>query len=186
MTNEPRTPDLLSHFWAPLCAVGSHGERGPNAQICVAVFGASIVPDRPRLLVVLSKTNYTHDLVEEAGTLAVTLLSGDQIDLLEPLGLTSGRDRDKLGGLAHEVTEAGDPYFTGGVGYLDCEVLDSVDFGDSTGFLSAARHRAPLDGEAAMTWADARARLGDEFMQRWQEKSAREQALAREVMTWRD
>jgi len=66
--------DPLSYLWAPLCAVGSHGER-PNAQICVAVFGASIVPDRPRVLVGLWKENHTHDLVARAGTLAVTLLS---------------------------------------------------------------------------------------------------------------
>lgn len=62
----PELPDLLSEFWAPLCAVGSHDAAGRlNAQICVSVFGASIVPERPRLLVVLSRTTLTHDLVAE-------------------------------------------------------------------------------------------------------------------------
>ena len=37
--------ELLSHFWAPLCAIGSHGPQGPNAQVCVSVFGASIVTE---------------------------------------------------------------------------------------------------------------------------------------------
>ena len=58
---------VLSHFWAPLCAIGGHGPGGPNAQICVSVFGASIVPERPRLLVVLSKTNHTTGLVAASG-----------------------------------------------------------------------------------------------------------------------
>ena len=182
MTNERRPQDILSHFWAPLCAVGSHGERGPNAQICVAIFGASIVPDRPRLLAVLSHTNYTHDLVKEAGTLAITLLSGEQ---LEPLGLSSGRDGDKLGDIEFALTASGDPYFTSGVGYLACEVIEAFDFGDSTAFLSAVRSREPLSGAAPMSWAEARGRVGDEFMRLWQEKSGREQEIAREVMEWR-
>ena len=69
MTQERRAGDVLSHFWAPLCAVGAGGPVGPNAQICVSVFGASIVPERPRLLVSLSKTNYTEALVRESGRL---------------------------------------------------------------------------------------------------------------------
>ena len=185
VANERRPPDILSHFWAPLCAVGSHGERGPNAQVCVAIFGASIVPDRPRLLVVLTRTNYTHDLVTEAGTLAITLLSGEQLDMLEPLGLVSGRDGDKFGDIDLTLTDSGDPYFPGGVGYLACEVIDAFDLGDSTAFLSAVCSREQLSDAPPMSWAEARGRVGDEFMRRWQEKSRREQEIAREVMAWR-
>ena len=116
--------DVLSHFWAPLCAVGAEGPSGPNAQICVSVFGASIVPERPRLLVSLSKTNYTEGLVRESGRLSVTLLSDAQAGLLEPLGLRSGRNENKLAGLEVELTASGAPTFPGGVGALDCEVLN--------------------------------------------------------------
>jgi flavin reductase (DIM6/NTAB) family NADH-FMN oxidoreductase RutF len=182
-------PDLLSHFWSPLTAVGSHDAAGrPNAQICVSVFGASIVPERPRLLVVLHRANLTHDLVAESGTLAVTLLSEGQIELLEPLGLRSGRDGEKLDGLALRMTAAGDPIFPGGVGYLACEVLEASDLGDATAYLVAVRERASLgvEGEprAPMRWADARERLGAPFLDRWAEKSAREQEAARASMHW--
>ena len=138
-------PDLLSEFWAPLCAVESHDGSGRhNAQICVSVLGASIVPERPRLLVILSRTTFTHDLVSRSGTLAVTLLAEEQLDLLEPLGLRSGRDGEKLSGLPHAATADGDPLFTGGVGYLACEVLRSSDLGDSTAYLVAVRERERL------------------------------------------
>jgi flavin reductase (DIM6/NTAB) family NADH-FMN oxidoreductase RutF len=182
-------PDLLSHFWAPLTAVGSHDAAGrPNAQICVSVFGASIVPERPRLLVVLHRTNLTHDLVAESGTLAVTLLSEGQTDLLEPLGLRSGRDGEKLDGLALRMTAAGDPIFPDGVGYLACEVLEASDLGDATAYLVAVRERASLGGEgelrAPMRWADARERLGAPFLDRWAEKSAHEREAARASMHW--
>lgn len=183
-------PDLLSEFWAPLCAVGSHDGSGrPNAQICVSVFGASIVPERPRLLVILSRTTFTHDLVSRSGTLAVTLLAEEQLDLLEPLGLRSGRDGEKLSGLPHAATADGDPLFTGGVGYLACEVLSSSDLGDSTAYLVAVRERERLGppGELRrpMRWAEARGLVGADFLERWARRSEREREAARGAMLWR-
>jgi flavin reductase (DIM6/NTAB) family NADH-FMN oxidoreductase RutF len=176
---------VLSHFWAPLCAVGSHGMHGPNAQICVSVFGASIVPERPRLLVVLSNTNYTTGLVAAGGTLAISVLAESQAALLEPLGLHSGRNGPKLGGLAHSLTPAGDPVFTGSAGALACEVLHTFDFGDSTAFLAAVRESTE-GGLPPLSWQTARGIVGTEFLARWAEKSVREQAAAREAMAWRD
>jgi flavin reductase (DIM6/NTAB) family NADH-FMN oxidoreductase RutF len=174
---------VLSHFWAPLCAIGAHGPAGPNAQICVSVFGASIVPEQPRLLVVLSNTNYTTGLVRETGTLSVTVLSQSQVGLLEPLGLHSGRDRHKLAGLDIETTLAGDPLFPGGAGVLSCEVLEHFDLGDSTAFLSAVLERAD-SGASPLSWQAARQVVGQEFLERWAQKSAREQEAARATMRW--
>ncbi|MEX2080616.1 MAG: flavin reductase family protein [Dehalococcoidia bacterium] len=175
--------DVLSWFWAPLCAVGSRGPGGPNAQVCVSVFGASIVPDRPRVLVSLSKTNYTHDLVVASNTLAVSLLARNQVGLLQPLGLQSGRDGPKLAGLQVELTPAGDPWFPGAIGMLACEVIRTADHGDATAFLCAVTHRESFPGEP-LPWAAARELVGEEFLLRWAEKSAREQAAARQSMLW--
>ena len=186
MTDPRPAGDVLSHFWAPLCAVGASGPQGPNAQICVSVFGASIVPERPRLLISLSKTNYTEGLVRESGWLSVTLLSDAQAGLLEPLGLRSGRDGNKLGGLDVELTASGSPTFLGGVGALDCEVLEPLDLGDATAFLVAVRDRWGLGGEQPLPWAVAKTVVGEEFLQAWAEKSAREQEAARAVMHWRE
>ena len=175
---------VLSHFWAPLCAVGSHGSQGPNAQICVSVFGASIVPDQPRVLVVLSNTNYTAELVRSAGTLTVSVLSERKAHLLGPLGLRSGRDSPKLDGLEFELTDGGDPYFDGGAGWLSGEVLDAFSFGDSTAFLAAVRESVN-GNEASLSWQAAKGIVGQEFLDRWAAKSAVEQAAARQAMTWR-
>lgn len=180
-----RATDILSAFWAPLCAIGSHGAQGPNAQICVSVFGASIVPERPRMLVVLHRTNYTHDLVAEAGTLAITALSSTNVDLLAPLGLESGRAGMKLGGLNYEVTDAGDPYFPDGVAMMGCDVLEHHDLGDATSFLVAVRDLRALAGGEPMGWQQAKSLVGEEFMRRWAQKSAVEREAALRTMTWR-
>jgi flavin reductase (DIM6/NTAB) family NADH-FMN oxidoreductase RutF len=181
-------PDVLSHFWAPLCAIGAHSSGSSNqqnAQICVSVFGASIVPDRPRLLISLSKTNFTTELVRKSGTLSVTVLAQDQAPLLRPLGLESGRDGNKLGGLTIESTPAGDPYFPGGVGYAACEVLEQFDAGDATLFLVAVRHRDDLGGARPLPWYEAQSVVGEDFLNEWMEKTQREQAAARQTMLWR-
>ncbi len=183
--------DVLSSFWSPLCAIGARGleanappNPAPNAQICVSVFGASIVPERPRVLVSLSKTNYTHELVIASGTLSVTALSVSQLPLLEPLGLRSGRDGDKLAGLEVALSGAGDPWFPGCVGYLGCVVIERHDLGDATAFLCAVRERETLSAEPALRWPDAQQVVGAEFLERWAEKSRREQAAARASMRW--
>ena len=176
--------DLLSEFWSPLCAIGARGPKRPNAQICVSVFGASIVPESPRVLVALSKTNYTHELVAASGTLAVTALAAEQLSLLDPLGLRSGRDEDKLAGLDTALTDVGDPYFPAGVGYLACEVLKSFELGDATAFLCAVRARATLRDAPSMRWVEARERVGEDFLDRWAERSRAAQEGARSVMTW--
>ncbi len=176
--------------WEPVCTVGSHGPSGINAQICVSIFGASIVPDRPRLLVLLWKTNYTHDLAVESGSLAISLLAEGQHALLEPLGLRSGRERGggtgKLQSLNVERTASGDPYFPESVGYLDCRVFDAYDLGDSTCFLVSVRHEQRLSEDEPMTWAKAQELAGDDFVRRYKEKFERDAAGARRTMLWQD
>jgi flavin reductase (DIM6/NTAB) family NADH-FMN oxidoreductase RutF len=182
-----RATDILSAFWSPLCAIGSSGESGANAQICVSIFGASIVPERPRLLVVLHKTNLTHDLVAASGTLAISALSPSSAHLLAPLGLVSGRDvPNKLEGLVYELSGKGDPYFPECVAMLDCEVLDSHDIGDATSFLVAMREARQLAGGTPLGWQEAKGIVGEAFLSRWAEKSARERGAAFAAMTWRE
>jgi flavin reductase (DIM6/NTAB) family NADH-FMN oxidoreductase RutF len=178
---------VLSNFWAPLCAVGSHGPYGPNAQICISVFGASIVPDRPRMMVLLWKGNYTCELVQACGTLAVTVLSERQLlDLFEPLGMKSGRDGNKLSGLDFDLTDAGDPIFRGGVGSLDCRVLETQDLGDAMSFLcEVTKHHRDESAGQPMTWAKARERIPEPLMERYREKNKHDQDVSRGRMVWR-
>ncbi len=183
---EPPRDTLLSNFWAPLCAIGSHGPHGPNAQICVSVFGASIVPDRPRLLLILSKTNYTTGLVSASKTVCITVLTASQLDLIEPLGLRTGREANKLEAIDYALTPDGDPYFLGGAGYIRCEVLAETDNGDSLSFLVAVRERHQLSDAPPIAWATAQKLIPPELVAAWAEKNANEQAIARTQMLWRD
>src|SRR5437016_2041438 len=116
---------LLSLFWTPVVAVGCGSGARVNAQISVSTFGASIVPDRPRLINVLYKANFTHELVLAKGSFALSVLAAGQTDLLDALGFRSGRDHEKLAGLDFTLTSRGDPIFRGSLGWVECEVIEA-------------------------------------------------------------
>ena len=91
---------IMRTLWSPLAAVTSHWQGKDNVQIAVAISAASIVPDRPRVVVQLYKTNLSHSMVLSSGALALNFLKPDQTNLIGDFGLISGRDQDKLNGVA--------------------------------------------------------------------------------------
>lgn len=182
---ESSTPrDILSEFWAPVCAIGSHGPAGPNAQICVSVFGASVVPDRPRLLVNVWKDNYTHGLITASRSFSVTVLSEAQAGLVIPLGTTSGHAGPKLETVEFELDAYGNPCFPGAAGVIACEVLDAFDLGDATAFLAAVRDRRRDASQRPLTRTRMYEVLGEEFARSWAETAAARAPRYRDQMRW--
>jgi flavin reductase (DIM6/NTAB) family NADH-FMN oxidoreductase RutF len=172
----------LSLFWSPLVAVtAAHGDAA-SGQIAVSVHGASIVPDRPRLTAALWKHNYTHDLVQAAGVLAVHLLAEQQDDMVFRLGLRSGRDIDKLAGLTRGRGGTGCPLLDGCLAIYECRVLNAMDGGDMTVFLAevVAAHGG-ADGEP-LWWRDLRPRMPAAEAAAWESKIGRDIANARLIM----
>ena len=183
VADHPQRPVLLSLFWTPLVAVGCSGER-PNAQISVSTFGASIVPDRPRLMSVLYKANYTHELVVAKGSFSLSVLAEGQEELLPKLGFVSGRGVEKLAGLDVEMTGRGNPVFTGSLGWLECEVIADFDLGDATAFLGAVVATQELRDGSPLVWSQVRRRLPEAWLQQWERKIAADVERCRASMRW--
>jgi flavin reductase (DIM6/NTAB) family NADH-FMN oxidoreductase RutF len=183
MTSQPGG-SILSLFWTPIVAVGASDGTKPSAQIAVSTLGASVVPDRPRLICVLYKANYTHDLVMRRRSFSLSVLSGEQIDLIPALGFVSGRDSDKLAGLDYTLTGRGNPVFTGCVGWLECEVIETSDLGDSTAFLAAVLQHQRLREGAGLTWSRLASTLPPHWLDTWNAKLARDIVRYRELMHW--
>jgi len=137
-----RIAPIMGRLWSPIAAVTSHWQGKSNAQIAVAIAAASIVPDMPRVLLQIYKTNYSHDLIYNSGSFALNFLRQDQLELINDFGLVSGRDRDKLLGAAHAPRATGSPVLDDCWGFLDCRVVNAMDGGDMTCFLGDV-----LDGE---------------------------------------
>ena len=184
-----RAGPLLAGLSAPLAAVSTRYGSTRNAQIAVAITAASIVPQRPRLIVQLYHTNYTHELVAASGALAVNFLEWRQLPLIWQLGMRSGRDGDKLAGVPHRSGVTGAPLLAGCFGWLDCRVVNAMDGGDMTAFLVEVLD-AGMDagsdgggqGRRRMSWREARPRLPSEWAAEWDRKMARETAASLERM----
>ena len=170
--------------WEPVCAVGGHDSENVNAQICVSISSASIVPERPRMAVMLWKSNYTHELVANSGSMAISMFSRLQVDLIEPLGLRSGRGTSKLDGIEVRMTASGDPYFPFSVGYADCLVLDQLDLGDCTAFFVGVRAEERLSGAEPITWKQALELLDQDIVDRYEAKFAADRERAMAEMRW--
>lgn len=180
----PEAFSVLSYFWTPLVAVGcSRGDR-LNAQISVSTLGASIVPDRPRILSVLYKANFTHELVVEKGSFSVCLLAQDQTDLIPRLGFVSGRDEDKMAGLGAGVTPEGNPILKDCLAWLECKVIDTSDLGDATCFLAAVTAMERLRAGEPMSWAGIRSILPPESLAQWDRKIVMDIQRSRQLMLW--
>ena len=164
---------LLGGLSAPLAAISTRAGDVSNAQIAVAVTAASIVPQRPRLIIQIYRTNYTHDLIAASGVLAINFLETSQLPLIWELGMHSGRDGDKLEGVSYTTGATGSPLLQGCYGFLDCRVVNAMDGGDMTAFLVEAL-AARTNGGQRMTWREARPRLPGRWADEWDRKIAGE------------
>jgi flavin reductase (DIM6/NTAB) family NADH-FMN oxidoreductase RutF len=112
---------------------GAAGRRG--GLVATFVSQASLPAELPRLLVGLAKQHHTWALVNAAGAFAAHLLGEEHLDWVWRFGLESGRDRDKLAGLAVRGGVTGSPVLEDAAGWLECRVEAALDTGDRTLFL---------------------------------------------------
>jgi flavin reductase (DIM6/NTAB) family NADH-FMN oxidoreductase RutF len=181
----PPTPPyqpILSQLWTPLVAITAEANGLRSGQIAVSAHGASIVPDRPRVLVQLYKRNLTHDLVRDARAFALHLLRDDQLELAHTLGFVSGRDVPKLDTLRWSPgAETGAPVLEDCVGHLECRVINAMDGGDMTCFLAdvvdGAMHVEGWDW-SPLWWRDMRARMPAAWQAEWDAKMEKELAFS--------
>ena len=173
---------MMGKLWSPLAAVTTHWQGRDNVQMAVAIAAASIVPDHPRITVQLYKTNLTHDMVLSSGIFALNFLKTAQLDIVGDFGLVSGRDKDKLQGVAMTSGESGSPLLTDCFGYLDCRVINAMDGGDMTCFLADVLDGKTIAEGEPLWWRDARREMPREWLERWEEKQSSEIAISRTRM----
>ena len=173
---------IMGRLWSPLAAVTSHWQGRDNVQIAVAIAAAAIVPERPRVVVQLYKTNLSHDMVLSSGAFALNFLRPDQLDLVGDFGLVSGREKDKLAGVGTKAGPSGSPLLTDCFGYLDCRVINAMDGGDMTCFLADVLDGKTLAQGDPLWWRDARRELPREWLERWEAKQSPEIATSRATM----
>ena len=137
--------ELFRRLDRELWVVTARARARRGGLIATFVSQASIVPHLPRVLVGLDKAHHTWELVEAAGAFGLHLLGEEHLDWVWRFGLRSGRDFDKLAGLATHVGASGTPRLTEAPGWLDCRVEARLDTGDRTVYLAEVLDAQPAN-----------------------------------------
>ncbi|MCE2463542.1 MAG: flavin reductase family protein [Dehalococcoidia bacterium] len=174
MMEYSRIAPVMGRLWSPIAAVTSRWQSKSNAQICVAIGAASIVPSMPRVVVQIYKRNYSHEMVYRSGAFALNYLRIDQLQYIKDFGLVSGRDVDKLGNVPHTLKSSGCPILEDCWGYLDCRVVNAMDGGDMTCFLGEVLDGNTLSDSEPLWWRHARTVIPTSWMEEWDRKISSE------------
>jgi flavin reductase (DIM6/NTAB) family NADH-FMN oxidoreductase RutF len=180
--DEQTIQQITSQFWSPLVAITTAHDGQANGQIAVSALNASILRERPRILIDIWKANFTHHLLMESGVFALHLLGEQNLNLIEQLGLRSGRDGDKLAGLRWETRQTGSPILLDTLSYVEARVRATLDAGDMTTFLADILDGGILNPGTALTWAAARTRVPQDWLTRYEANQTHQREVARGLL----
>lgn len=182
----------LRNLTTPIVAITTSAEGRRNGLIVNSAQRASLVPAFMRVSMYISKTNLTHDLIWSSGVFGLHLLRADQWDVVRALGMTSGRDGDKLGKLPTRTGESGCPLLTDCLAALECRVSNTMDAGAATFFLGDVLSAAAGADGPVMTADYFRANLPPDLKVMYEANLARAQqeleSITKEVdptMAWK-
>ena len=137
--------EITGLLWGPLVVLTSAWRGEANGMIAATAMRAFIIPEHPRVSVLVWKFNHTYKLIEQSRVFALNLLGAAQLDKVRAFGFNSGHERNKLADVAYATKTTGSPILPDILAYLDCKVVESMDGGDVTCYLAdvvdAARFR---------------------------------------------
>ncbi len=124
-----------------------------NGQI--ANTACQLTAEPPRVAVCIHKENLTHQFIEESGVFTVSILSEQTpMRLIGHFGFKSGRDIDKFKDTNYRVGTTGAPIvLENTIGYLEAEVIDSMDVGTHTMFVGKVVEAEIVTDSEPMTYA---------------------------------
>jgi ferric-chelate reductase [NAD(P)H] len=126
--------------------------QAANAQICNTAF--QITSDPKIVAVSINKQNYTHELIKKTGRLSLSILdTSATFELIGKFGFRSGRNEDKLGGVAQKPGATGVPIvLESACAYIECEVSGEADMGTHTLFFGKVVEGEILTDATPMTY----------------------------------
>ncbi len=146
-------PKTLHKISYGLYVISSEKGDKFNGQIANTVF--QITSEPPTIAVSINKQNLTHEFIQESKVFTVSILSKDiPMEFIGHFGFKSGRDIDKFKDINHKVGITGAPIvLENSIGYLETEVINSIDVGTHTVFIGKIVDAEITGDEEPMTYA---------------------------------
>lgn len=120
----------MSHLSHGVYVLATRRGRETSTMTASWVMRASERP--PCVAIAVRGDRYTHDLILESSTFALSVLREDQVDVAIHFSDVSSEYEDKLLGVPYGLTPSGSPHLLDCIGYMDCRVLDTSRSGDHT------------------------------------------------------
>jgi flavin reductase (DIM6/NTAB) family NADH-FMN oxidoreductase RutF len=177
------TPDdgawVLDELWAPIVAVTAAHEGQAGGLIASTALNASLLPEAPRVSLLLSQANRTHDLALASQRFALHLLPDDErgLELFHELGIRSGED--KLEPFATHAGTTGAPILDDAVAFVEAHVVNTFDCGEFTFVLADAVAGHRVREADVLTIEHVRERLPRAWAEAWQRRFETEVREAR-------
>jgi len=174
-----RLPDAvaetLAMLWSPLLAITTHHHGRTNGMVAGTGVFASLVPEAPRVVIELTKTSLTHDLILASRVFALHTLPATPQDalatslsLVRTLGMRSGHaGDDKMMGIASRPGVTGCPILTETLTYMEARVVATLDGEELTIFLADVVGGGRLRSGDPLTLRVLREHLPKEWQAEW-------------------
>ncbi|MEM1659217.1 MAG: flavin reductase family protein [Candidatus Jordarchaeales archaeon] len=136
-----------------LYIVASRRNGEINGQIANTVFQVTANP--PTVAVSINKQNLTHEFIKESGVFSVSILAKDTpLKFIGLFGFRTGKETKKFESVKYKLGVTGAPIvLENTVGYIEAEVINSVDVGTHTIFIGRVVDAGILSDEEPMTYA---------------------------------
>ncbi len=124
-----------------------------NGQIANTVMQVTAEP--PTLAVCINKQNLTHEYINSSKVFTVSIITENaDMPFIGKFGFKSGRNIDKFADTNYKTGITKAPIVTDfALGYLECELVNSLDCGTHTMFVGKIIEAQLLNNEPPMTYA---------------------------------
>lgn len=128
---------------------------GSKDNGCIINTVMQVTSSPNRIIAVVNKANYTHDMIAKTGEFNVSVLTtAAPFEVFKRFGFASGRDTDKFAGDSNEVRSRNGiryvPEYANA--YMSAKVIEMVDVGTHTIFVADVTEAKVLSDEKSVTY----------------------------------
>jgi flavin reductase (DIM6/NTAB) family NADH-FMN oxidoreductase RutF len=125
---------VLSRFATGVTIVTVKNQQGVHGLTVNAFTSVSLEP--PLILICIQKTGVSHDALSESKHFVVNILSSQQKNLADRFANANLSSSERFQNLSYQLNAQGIPILSGTLGHLECRVVNELDGGDHSIFLS--------------------------------------------------
>lgn len=136
-----------------LYVISSKMDKKFNGQIANTVFQVTAEP--PNIAVSINKENLTHEFIRKSKVFTASILTKETpLKFIGHFGFKSGKEWEKFKDINYKLGVTGAPIvMVNTIGYLEAEVINSLDAGTHTIFIGKVVAAEIIKDEEPMTYA---------------------------------